>query len=342
MDTQDVIFHQTLHQGELEQFCNELLKYKGISNRLLQRRRPIGCATPEQFLWNAIRCQKGAEVKEFGCRRIGLLNLLNREQPGSGDRVGVVGREHSTLGEQGLAMGLVEVEIVHKAALCFFNIGSCLIEGKRKMIERDDNISCLIDLFISSMPKALRSTKQKLCAFEKAHCFHFDGGSQRTNGIGAGGQQNAAVAEFRKVVAHQSDLISVIKDQQPTLLTLLQPAFDRFHQLALVRLNFHWKGRKQFCKCDKTGEQRLFTRRIDPEGMGVPITIMRTIGIFNGNLRLANPAESLNSLRLCQRCPTGGRRMLLCFWKKLFIKSVEQFVAPGKMRIASIGHIPDP
>src|SRR5260370_38703238 len=129
MDTQSLGFRQTLHQGELEQFCNELLKQQGIRERLLERRRPVGCTIPEQFLRDSIRCQKGTEVKEFGCCRIGLLNLLKREQPGSSDRVGVVGRQHPTLGKQVLAMGLIEVEIVLKAALCLVNVGSCLIES---------------------------------------------------------------------------------------------------------------------------------------------------------------------------------------------------------------------
>lgn len=83
---------------------------------------------------------------------------MKREHPGSGDRVGVVGRRLPMLGEQSLAMGPVEVEILLKAALGFFNIGPCLIEGQRKMIERHDNIAGLIDLFIESGIIALHST----------------------------------------------------------------------------------------------------------------------------------------------------------------------------------------
>src|SRR6202043_2707320 len=101
MDTEGMLFHQTLHQGELEQVCHELLKQQGISNRLLKRHRPISRAIPEQFLWNAIRRQKRTELKEFGRRRVGLLYLLKREQPGGSDRVGIVGRRRPTLGEQG-------------------------------------------------------------------------------------------------------------------------------------------------------------------------------------------------------------------------------------------------
>ena len=103
------------------------------------------------------------------------------------------------------------------------------------MIERYDNSSGLNDLFIGSVLKALRSTKQKLCAFEETHSFDFDGGCQQTNGMGACGQHNAPVALVRKIVAYQSHIIGVIKDQQPALLALLQLAFDRFHELTLIR-----------------------------------------------------------------------------------------------------------
>ena len=50
-----------------------------------------------------------------------------------------------------------------------------------------------------------------------------------------GGQQQTAVTQAGNVLLDQQEIIGVIKDQQPALLALLQPAFDRFHDLALIR-----------------------------------------------------------------------------------------------------------
>src|SRR5947209_17689804 len=131
-----------------------------------------------------------------------LFDLLKRERPSCCHRVGIVGRLESALSEQYFAMSLVEVKIVLKATLSFFKIGFRLIKGERKMIECDDDISCLIDLFIGSLLKALCSTKEKMCPFKPAHRFYFQRGSQRTDRIGTCGKQNTPVPSLGKTVAH--------------------------------------------------------------------------------------------------------------------------------------------
>src|ERR1700738_2617023 len=140
------------------------------------------------------------------------------------------------MGKQCLTMTLVEGKIIHEATFCFFNIGSCLIEGEGKKIKRDDNITRLVDLFIRRVLKPLRSTKQQLRAFEEPHCFDFDGGGQRPNSMSTSRQQNAPIACLRKILAYESHFIGVIKDQQPAMLTVLQPMLDSFHDLALIHL----------------------------------------------------------------------------------------------------------
>src|SRR5260370_10937454 len=110
-------------------------------------------------------------------------------------------------------MGLVEIEVLGKATLCFFKIGSCLINGKRKMIEGDDDISCLIDIFIGRLLEALCSTKQQLCAFDEPHRFDFDRDCQRTNSIGTRRNQNASVAPLGKIVLDNENIIGIIKYQ---------------------------------------------------------------------------------------------------------------------------------
>src|SRR5712691_4196012 len=104
------------------------------------------------------------------------------------------------------------------------------------MIESYDNIASLIDLFIRYLLKALCSTKQELRSFDEAHSFHFDGRCERTNSIGSCREQNASITSLREIFSDDSNIISVIKDQQPALLALLQPAFDCGHELTLVRL----------------------------------------------------------------------------------------------------------
>ena len=71
------------------------------------------------------------------------------------------------------------------------------------------------------MFKALRSTKEKLRAFDQAHRFYFDRGCQRTNCIGARGKQNAPVTLLGEIFTHEGEIIGIIKDQQPSLLTSL-------------------------------------------------------------------------------------------------------------------------
>src|SRR2546428_9237863 len=269
MDTEGVLFHQALYQREFEQVSNELLKQQGIGSSLLEKNRPMSNAIFDQFLWDWIRCQKSAKSKKFAGCRITLLNLLKGKRPSCGDRMGIVGREHATLGKQGLPMGPVEVEIVNKAALCFFNIRSCLINSQRKMIECDDNIFSLIDLFIRSVLKTLRSTKQQVCTFEQVHFFDFDGGGQRSNGMSAGSQQNTPVTSLRKIITYLCHFISIIKDQQPAMLAVLQPVFDGFHDPALICFLVYSQRGEQIRDTHKTRDDGLFTCSIDPECMRV-------------------------------------------------------------------------
>ena len=74
-------------------------------------------------------------------------------------------------------------------------------------------------------------------------------------GIGTCRKQNASVALLGEILLDDQKIIGVIEDQQPSLLAMLQPTFDRWHELALVRLAFCCKGGKQFCKGHKTGDQ---------------------------------------------------------------------------------------
>src|SRR6266568_940975 len=106
-------------------------------------------------------------------------------------------------------MRLVKVEILLKAALRLFKIGSCLIDGEWEVIECLDNVSSpmdLVDLFIGhvfkieSMFNAMCSAKEKQCSFDEPHRFDFDGGCQRTNGAGACGEKNASAAPLGKIL----------------------------------------------------------------------------------------------------------------------------------------------
>src|SRR5438309_273572 len=125
------------------------------------------------------------------------------------------------------------------------------------MIERNNNIASLIDLFIRSLLKALCSAKEKRGSFEEAHHFYFDRGCQRTDSMSTCGQQNAPVASLGKIWTHQSNLIGIVKNQQPTFLALGQPVFNRFYLFLLICFPFYWKSRKQSGKCDKASQQGL-------------------------------------------------------------------------------------
>src|SRR5207302_7571049 len=69
--------------------------------------------------------------KQFGCRRIGLLHFLKREQPGGRDRGRIVDGLLSASSEQSVAMVLINFKVISEAASCFFNIGPCLVECQR-------------------------------------------------------------------------------------------------------------------------------------------------------------------------------------------------------------------
>ena len=55
----------------------------------------------------------------------------------------------------------------------------------------------------------------------------------------------------------------------------------------------------------KTGDDRLFTGSIHPEGMRIATQVARAIGIFDRDLGLANPSKALDGVWLGQRNTTG-------------------------------------
>ena len=119
-----------------------------------------------------------------------------------------------------------------EGASCFFDVRPCLIQGEWKMVERYNNISCQIELFIGSILKELCSSKQKLCTFDEPHRFNFNRCCERTNGIGTCRKQNASfVATWGKIVLYEGNIVGVIKDHQPALLASFQPVFDAFMSL---------------------------------------------------------------------------------------------------------------
>ncbi len=82
------------------------------------------------------------------------------------------------------------------------------------------------------------------------------------------------------------------------MVALLEPAHDGCDELVLIFLVSGLEAGKLFCQCLKTGNYRLFVGCIDPERMGIAPLQARTIGIFEGNLRLADAPKPTNGLRL--------------------------------------------
>lgn len=104
--------------------------------------------------------------------------------------------------------------------------------------------------------------------------------------MGAGGEQQAAGAVLGKVELDQRKIICIVKNQQPGLLALLQPAFDCGNQLALILVLFRGNIGEQFREFSKTGQDRLFASSIDPEDIGIAVLLTRMVGIFDCDLRL--------------------------------------------------------
>ena len=43
-------------------------------------------------IWDAVRREHGAQLEQLRCRWIGAFDLCERERPGRGDRLGMIGR----------------------------------------------------------------------------------------------------------------------------------------------------------------------------------------------------------------------------------------------------------
>jgi hypothetical protein len=76
--------------------------------------------------------------------------------------------------------------------------------------------------------------------------------------------------------------------------------------------------------------------------MDILTALTSTIGIFDGNLCLANPSKPLNGLWLSQSRSTSAGLFPLVYGFELLIKEMEEFVTPGKIRVAPIRDLLSP
>ena len=75
--------------------------------------------------------------------------------------------------------------------------------------------------------------------------------------------------------------------------------------------------------------------------MGITLLLVRTIGILDGDLGLADAPHSLDRLRLRQGGLAKARRLARFLEGELLHQLVEQVVTPGKMGIAGIRNRPE-
>src|SRR5436305_6570286 len=127
---------------------------------------------------------------------------------------------------------------------------------------------------------------------------------------------------------HQRDIFDVVQNEQPVGM-LRQPALDRTHSLLLIlRLVFgKMEQRGQRCKLRL---ESLSGNSLYPHHSRVIVAV--AIGIFKGELRLADATQSADGLdRWCSS-------MLNL---KLGMEMRETFFATGEEGIASIGNMPE-
>src|SRR6266849_1544413 len=129
-------------------------------------------------------------------------------------------------------------------------------------------------------------------------------------------------------ILHQSQIIRVIKDQQP-LIMRGQPLFDSSNNFQLV-LFLSLRKVQDCCQFYKTGDEFITGGSIYPEDVAVLVTI--AIGVLYGGLGFADTAQAADCLSLCQGCGFVLRQII--------VELLEQLFAPCKVRITNIGNIP--
>jgi hypothetical protein len=146
MDTQHPFLREPFDQRKGQQGFEHLVKAQEIRYCLTKERRPMRSALCEQFFRDVVRGEEGAELEQFGGCRVASFHLCKRKGPGGGHRLGVRRGLLPPPCQQRGAMLLIEVKIVMQAASCLFNIGTCLIDGERKLCQGNDHIDGFVYL----------------------------------------------------------------------------------------------------------------------------------------------------------------------------------------------------
>src|SRR4051794_31814827 len=74
--------------------------------------------------------------------------------------------------------------------------------------------------------------------------------------------------------------------------------------------------------------------------MGIAARSARAVGIFDGNLGLANASQARDGVGWGQRYATAFKRSRLLGGCKILIELIKEFVPPGKIWIALMRDIP--
>src|SRR5579883_657913 len=160
--------------------------------------------------------------------------------------------------------------------------------------------------------------------------------------MGACGEQQAPVAALGQVWLEQGHLISIVENHKPGLLALLQPALDRFYQLALVGFFSGNASREQLSQGHKAAQNGLIAGGVDPENMGVTALLIGAMRILDCDLGLANAAQSPECLGLGERGPMQERGVsMLLLGEELLIEPGEEIFASSEQRVAAMGDSPE-
>src|SRR6266849_4093216 len=110
----------TIQQGVGTQRLNSLTKEEGISNGSFQQRTKIRRSLCDDFFRNSIGGKEGTEPQEIRSCWIALFHSLEREGPGGGRRLGMIGHPRSPLVEYCLPMEFIDLPILLQAhSRCF-------------------------------------------------------------------------------------------------------------------------------------------------------------------------------------------------------------------------------
>src|SRR6266487_5981019 len=293
-------------------------------------------APGENRFGDGIGCQIGTDAQQVGGGGVSRLHAREGERPGGSDRGGMIFDERAALVQQRSSMCLGDALVLFQRHAGGFQVGSGLIEGQGQSTQFGCQSACQTTLVSRRLLKrAIRgqqsgTAQQQQRSLLDGKRLHFQPRRQSSHIPGARGQQDMAAWNRREKRRQQVQLVGVVQDEQPCAV-FLQPCLDcRNGDLLIARLLF---GQVEQGGDDAVGGDQVFAGLGACPQNGLVVLVV-AIGVLDGDLRLADAAQSADGLG---RLREGGGLTAL----QLSVQALKELITSQKEGVARIGNIPD-